>query len=427
MRYIWCTYLAAFISFQSLHLCYASENVNDIDDAQWESYNYNQADDDVEFDWYFDDPYFSFPSDDAAVVDMKESLKAHREEEQRIYDEKKEYIIQLITAGSCTLFGLILGTFCTSVLLYYAKKTRLMIRYDSEGALIEANILASEPNIEEMVKNDSTISSRKEIKTLTTKSSDENSEPVINDSYSIMSDDETNYASYSSSKGSSSSESIAAAVDDDEWQQNVINMKGVATTQRIKRKLPNEKTKQIDFNTVWKAVDQQQPLLSTQRVVVVVEYRTEEAPHRFRKRLIIMGNDVQVSESRGIVKKQVLLYVLKGSPKSGQCCGGIHRALNWKMQLSFFFILSLFIVLTVATFVASSKLLSRNLFFAYLAVFLLLVILQIIFLDAAIANIVSKQYLEDGRVFPAYVKLNNASFEKKELDMALKHGTSSFV
>ena len=427
MRYIWCTYLAAFISFQSLHLCYASENVNDIDDAQWESYNYNQADDDVEFDWYFDDPYFSFPSDDAAVVDMKESLKAHREEEQRIYDEKKEYIIQLITAGSCTLFGLILGTFCTSVLLYYAKKTRLMIRYDSEGALIEANILASEPNIEEMVKNDSTISSRKEIKTLTTKSSDENSEPVINDSYSIMSDDETNYASYSSSKGSSSSESIAAAVDDDEWQQNVINMKGVATTQRIKRKLPNEKTKQIDFNTVWKAVDQQQPLLSTQRVVVVVEYRTEEAPHRFRKRLIIMGNDVQVSESRGIVKKQVLLYVLKGSPKSGQCCGGIHRALNLKMQLSFFFILSLFIVLTVATFVASSKLLSRNLFFAYLAVFLLLVILQIIFLDAAIANIVSKQYLEDGRVFPAYVKLNNASFEKKELDMALKHGTSSFV
>eukprot|EP00985_Skeletonema_marinoi_P001537 scaffold617_cov94-Skeletonema_marinoi.AAC.1 len=179
MRRLWCAYLPALIAIHSFHLCYASEgndsgdNNDDLenDDAQWEDYNdqnYRQEDDDVEFDWYFDDPYFEFPTDDAVVAEMKASLKAYREEEQRIKEERKEHTIQLLSAGACAL-------------------------YDNEGIVVHANILASEPNI---MNNEHENSPTEAIKTLPNRSSsDGNSEQAIHDSYSIMSDDDdTNFA-----------------------------------------------------------------------------------------------------------------------------------------------------------------------------------------------------------------------------------------
>ena len=436
MRRLWCAYLPALIAIHSFHLCYASEgndsgdNNDDLenDDAQWEDYNdqnYSQEDDDTEFDWYFDDPYFEFPTDDAVVAEMKASLKAYREEEQRIKEERKEHTIQMLSAGSCALFGIILGTFCTSVSLYYAKKTAIVIRYDNEGIVVNANILASEPNI---MNNEHENSSTEAIKTLPNRSSsDGNSEQAIHDSYSIMSDDDdTNFASYSlgpnsSSKGSSSSESAAAA--DEDSQQDDNNANNVTTPRLSNRRHPSVGWKQTNFERVWKAADHQH-IPSNQRYVVVVEYKHPEFASRTRKRLVVMGNDIKVSESKEMNKNKVLLYVLKGSPASGQCCGEIHRALKWTMQLSFFFILSFCIVLTVVTVVAASKLLSQNLFVAYLAVFLLVVSLQFICLDTAFTNIVAKQYLDDGRDLPVRMKLTNGSFERKELDMTLKHGVS---
>lgn len=436
MRRLWCACLAALIVIHSFHICHASEGSNDFnyvdnDDAQWEDYNpRNSQDDDLDSDWYFDDPYARayYPTDDAAIAEIKASIKAYHKEEQRMKEERKEHTIQLLFAGSCALFGLIMGTFCTSVTLYYAKKTALVIRYDNEGIVVEANILASEPNIAGLLKNEHEQSSTGEIKTLTKRSSDGNSEQAIQDSYSMMTDDDddddTNYASYSSTKGSSSSESAAAA--DVDSQQDDNNVNNITATPRHSNRNRAAEKKRNDFESVWKAIDQQR-IPSTQRFVVVVEYKDTDSASKIRKRLFVMGNDIKLSESKEMNNNnnnKVLLYVLKGSPKSGQCCGEIHRALKWTMQLPFYILLSFCIVLTMVTVVTASKMLSQTLFVAYLVVLLLLASLQIIFLDAAFSNIIAKQYLEDGRDFPVGTKLKNASFERKEMDMTLKHGIS---
>ena len=421
---MWCACLAALVVIHNFDLCHASEGSNDSGDnnndgEDYEAQDYRQ-DDDLESDWYFDDPYARvfYPTDDG-------------EEEQRSREERKEYIIQLLSAGSCALFGLMLGSFCTSVSLYCAKKTALVIRYDNEGIVVEANILASEPNIEGLLKNEhnkSSSSSGGEVKILAKRGSDGTSEQAIHDSYTIMSDtddddDDTNYASHSSSTTSSSSSESAAAAGDVDSQQDGNNVNNLVTP-RLSNRHPAADKKQNDFESLWKEAMGQQYLHSTQRFVVVVEYKDAEYASRIRKRLMVMGNDIKLSGKEMNKSSKVLLYVLRGSPKSGQCCGEIHRALKWNMQLSFFFLLSFCIVLTIVTVVSASKMLSQNVFVAYLCVLLLLVSLQIICLDAAFTNIIAKQYLENGRDLPVGMKLKNSSFERKEMDMTLKHDIS---
>ena len=416
MRRLWCAYILALIAIHSFQLCCAYEgndaddNNSDLnyDDDQWADYidqSYEEEDEDIDYDWYFDDPYFEFPTDDAAAAEMKANIKEYREE-QRVNEERREHTIRLLSAGFSVLFGLILGTFSTSVSLYYAKKTALVTRYNNEGIVVDADILASEPN---MLNTEQ----EKISKTLTNKSRDGNIEQAIHDNYSILSeDDDSNFASFSlgpnsSSKGSSSSESAAASEED-----------------RLNNRNPSEGRKPMkDFDSVWKAIDQQH-IPPIQRYIVVIEYKHPEFSSRIRKRLIVMGDDIKVSESKDMSKNKISLYVLKGSPKSGQCCGEIHRALKWNRQLFFVFFLFFCMVLTVATVVAAWKLLSKYLFWTYLAVLLLLVLLQITCLSAALTNLVAKQYLDDGHDLPLVMNVKNASFEKKELDATLKHGVS---
>ncbi len=429
MRRLWYAYIPALIAILSFQLCFAYEG-NDVDDNnhvfnydddEWEDYidqTYVEQDDDIDYDWYFDDPYFEFPEDDGVVAEMKAALKAHRKEEQRIKEERREQTIRIVSAGSCVLFGLILGTFCTSILLYYAKKTALLIRYDNEGVVVDAKILASEPNIGSTEQD-------KTSAMITNKSRDGNFEHAIHDNYSILSDDDdSNFASFSlgpnsSSKGSSSIESGAGSEEDSQQQDSNKSM----ANPRLNNKNPSEERKPMkDFESVWKETDEQH-IPPAQRFIVVVEYKHPEFSSRIRKRLFVMGNDIKLS-SKDISKNKISLYVLKGSPKSGQCCGEIHRALKWDRQLFFVFSLSFLIVLTMATVIAASKLLSKHLFWIYLAVFLLAVLLEITCLNAAVTNLVAKQYLDDGRDLPLVVKAKNASFEKKELDATLRHGVS---
>ncbi len=432
MRRLWNAYICALIAILSFQLCCAYEgngvddnnHVFNYNDDEWEDYidqTYLDDDDDIGYDWYFDDPYFEFPEDDSVVAEMKAALKAHRKEEQRIKEERREQTIRLVSAGSCVLLGLIFGTFCASILLYYAKKSALLIRYDIEGMVVDAKILASEPNIGSTEQD-------KTSAMVATKSRDGNFEQAIHDNYSILSDDDdSNFASYSlgpnsSSKGSSSIES-AAGSEEDSQQQNV-NMKRIATP-RLNDRNPSEGRKSMkDFESVWKEETDQQHIPPNQRFAVVVEYKHPKFSSRIRKRLFVMGNDIKLSRSNEMSKNKISLYVLKGNPKSGQCCGEIHRALKWNRQLFVVFSLSFFIVLTMATVIAASKLLSKHLFWIYLAVFLLLVLLEITCLNAAVTNLVAKQYLEDGRDLPLVMKAKNASFEKKELDTTLRHGVS---
>ena len=445
-RKSWCIGFAVLVAIQSFHSCHASSedrsnNSQDRNDNQWgdnndaadqweDYYNADEVDQKDDDDWYFDDPYA--PNDDAVLAKLKAQYNKYKQEEEILREERKEYNIRLLTAGSVALFGIVMATFCTSVSLYYAKKTALMLKYENEGVVVEAKILASDPSI---VTNVHDKSSSGKSKILIKRSSDGNSDQATHDSYSILTDDDdASYqnnlnASYSSLKGSSSSDSADAAHEDSQQDHcnNITTPRHSNTKPAAEKKQGNE-----EFESIWKTAGYEEPPISpTQRFAVVVEYKDidYDITSRIRKRFVVLGSDIQISlsnSSREMMNHKVRMYVLKGNPKSGQSCGEIHRALSWKKQLSFFFLLSFCAALMVVAVLTTSKMLSQTLFWVYLGFLLVLMSLQILVLDGAFTNIISKQYLENGRDLPLGTSnlRTNPSFDRNEMSETLKHGFS---
>ena len=449
-RKSWCIIFAALIAIQGFYVCHASSEDNgnnsgdrdggensisnssdsndDDDDAvQWEDYDYDAYKVDRNADnWYFDDPFA--PQDDVVLARLNAQYNRLKAEEQTLREERKEYTIRVLTAGSVALFGIVMATFCASVSLYYAKKIALLLKYENEGIVVEARVLASDPSV--TYEQDKPSSSGKN-KIITKLSSDGNSDQAIHDSYSLMSSvDDTSYqhnlnASYSSIKGSSSSETHADPPRPDHCKPPV--------TPRTSNIKPGPDKKQMEFESMWKAVETELPISPTQRYAVVIEYQDIdcEVASMIRKRLMVNGIDIKISEecsnSSRELNHRVLLYVLKDIPKSGQSCGEIHRALSSKRQLSFFFLLSFCLALSIVTITAASKMLSQTLLLVYLGAIVVLVSLQILLLDDAFENIISKQYLESGRDYlpMGTSKMGgNPSYERNEMAETLQHGFS---
>ena len=436
----WCIIFAALIAIQGFYVCHASEdrsnnsgdrdgdenNISnsgdsnddhddhDDDAVQWEDYDAYEVDNNADK-WYFDDPFA--PQDDVVLARLNAQYNRLKAEEQILREERKEYTIRVLTAGSIALFGIVMATFCASVSLYYAKKIAYLLKYENEGIVVEARVLASDPSIVTYEQDKSSSSGKNKI--ITKLSSDGNSDQAIHDSYSIMSSvDDTSYqnlnASYSSIKGSSSSETPHYKP---------------PTTPRTSNIKSGPDKKQIEFESMWKAVESEPPIPPTQRYAVVLEYQDIDCDvaTRIRKRLVVNGIDIKISECNNSSRElnhKVLLYVLKDLPKSGQSCGEIHRALSSKRQLSFFFLLSFCLALSIVTITAASKMLSQTLLLVYLGVIVVLVLLQILLLDDAFENIISKQYLESGRDMGTSKLGGNPSYERNEMAETLKHGFS---
>ncbi len=439
-RKSWCIIFAALIAIQGFYVCHASEdrsnnsgdgdenNISnsgdsnydddyDDDSVQWEDYDaYYEVDKNAD-NWYFDDPFA--PQDDVVLARLNAQYNRLKAEEQTLREERNEYTIRVLTAGSVALFGIVMATFCASVSLYYKKKIALLLKYENEGIVVEARVLASDPSIVTYEQDKSSSSGKNKI--ITKLSSDGNSDQAIQDSYSIMSSvDGTSYqnlnASYSSIKGSSSS-------------SETPHYKP-PTTPRTSNIKPGPDKKQMEFESMWKAVESEPPIPPTQRFAVVLEYQDIDCDvtSMIRKRLVVNGIDIKISEecsnSSRELNRKVLLYVLKDIPKSGQSCGEIHRALSSKRQLSFFFLLSFCLALSIVTITAASKMLSQTLLLVYLGVIVVLVSLQILLLDDAFENIISKQYLESGRDMGTSKLGGNPSYERNEMAETLKHGFS---
>jgi hypothetical protein len=446
-RKSWCIIFAALIAIQGFYVCASEDRSNnsgdrdgdennisnsgdsnddddDYDDdvVQWEDYDAYEVDKNAD-NWYFDDPFA--PQDDEVLARLNAQYNRLKAEEQTMRGERKEYTIRLLTAGSVALFGIVMATFCASVSLYYSKKIALLLKYENEGIVVEARVLASDPSIVTYEQDKSSSSGKNKI--ITKLSSDGNSDQAIHDSYSIMSSvDGTSYqnlnASYSSIKGSSSSETHADPPRPDHYMP--------PTTPRTSNIKPGPHKKQMECESMWKTVGAEPPIPPTQRFAVVLEYQDIDCDvtSMIRKRLVVNGIDIKISEecsnSSRELNHKVLLYVLKEIPKSGQSCGEIHRALSSKRQLSFFFLLSFCLALSIVTITAASKMLSQTLLLVYLGVIVVLVSLQILLLDDAFENIISKQYLESGRDMGTSKLGGNPSYERNEMAETLKHGFS---
>ena len=369
--------------------------------------------------WYADDPYM--PTDDYILQEIKTELNAERDAIDYENESRRTRMRQLLTyfvSILVSILGLASAVFLTSIFLYDLRMEMLMRRYARKGAVVEGRVLASDPDIEETVKAANAVESLPKIEN--------------NDSYSIMTDDES-YQAGSRSMYSFSIRSGANDVDKrqksditgaKEWRDPIgceVSFTGGSnqtSTAKSKQK-PTAKT----------GTPERTQNLSVMRFHVIVEYDdvsyhdaiSQHSSEIIRKRLWVMGEDVE-GKSNNFSTPVVKLYVLKDKPKSGYPCGEVRRARRWQKRLSFNMQIMLGISFVICGAFVAKKMLSLTLFLLYIGLLLLQLPFVNCFLQKSFSKLLSESFIENGYKKPS--KLVKKPVDKEKMVSALKRGTS---
>jgi hypothetical protein len=369
--------------------------------------------------WYADDPYM--PTDDYILQEIKTELNAERDAIDYENESRRTRMRQLLTyfvSILVSILGLASAVFLTSIFLYDLRMEMLMRRYARKGAVVEGRVLASDPDIEETVKAANAVESLPKIEN--------------NDSYSIMTDDES-YQAGSRSMYSFSIRSGANDVDKrqksditgaKEWRDPIgceVSFTGGSnqtSTAKSKQK-PTAKT----------GTPERTQNLSVMRFHVIVEYDdvsyhdaiSQHSSEIIRKRLWVMGEDVE-GKSNNFSTPVVKLYVLKDKPKSGYPCGEVRRARRWQKRLSFNMQIMLGISFVICGAFVAKKMLSLTLFLLYIGLLLLQLPFVNCFLQKSFSKLLSESFIENGYKKPS--KLVKKPVDKEKMVPALKRGTS---
>ena len=400
------------------------ESQSQDNENQSQDQNNEMDDDNVDYDrWYADDPYM--PTDDYVLQQMRtqwdeEQLEAMNDENERreaMYSRIREVSMNVL-AGSMSILGFLSAIFTTSILLYFLRVQSLMRRYNREGVKVLAPILVSDPDIEEEMKRSQADGYNRQHFIGETSDKVQN-----NDSYSMMTDDE----SYNqvNSRISSDSGSDGSAVrsrlfnDIEEAIKSDVNMEELKEEhQRRHHPLVSTVVSFAGGSAHTKSTSKsrtvskkKQRFLSKQFRVIVqyddITYHDEinqESSSIIRKRLFVTGEDIvdNSKPSDASSKKRLLvkLHVLKDEPNSGYPSGDINRALRCSKWLSFFMHLMVGCALVLGGVVMAQKLLPPPLFYVYVGILLLQVPIMNCFLQKSFTGIISKEYLEDGMSLP---------------------------
>ena len=369
--------------------------------------------------WYADDPYM--PNDDYILQEIKAELDAERDAINYENESKRTLMRHLLTysvGGSVSILGLASAVFLTSIFLYDLRMEMLMRRYARKGTVVEGRILASDPDIAETMTTANAVESLPKIEN--------------NDSYSIMTDDE----SYQAGSRSVYSFSIRSGAHDvDEGQKSEITgakewpdpigcevsfMGGSNQTSTAKSK---------QKSTAKTVTSERTQNLSVMRFHVIVEYDdvsyhdafSQHSSEIIRKRLWVTGEDVE-GKSNNFSTPVVKLYVLKDKPKSGYPCGEVHRARRWQKRLSFNMHIMLGVSFVICGAFVAKNTLSLALFLLYIGLLLLQLPFVNCFLQKSFSKLLSDSFLENGYKKPS--KLATKPVDKEKMISALKQGTS---
>jgi len=411
-----------------LTICHASSNdessgnsegshSQDTGDSEDNDENESEEYDDAvyqEDNWYADDPYY--PTDDYYLQQMSHSeLNAMNNKNESPID-MHELLLHFL-AGSVSIFGLASAVFCTAIFLYFLRVDSLLRRYASEGVAVDGRILASVPDIQEEMKRCSEEISDRNI-TFADKIQN-------NDSYSMMTDDESYQISrseYSGSDGSVEEGQKHGNIKEREQRHPIISgaNSAQASTAKSRRPVTSDNTK----------VPEGRRRFLTMSFRVMMEYDdityhdiiSQESSEVIRKRLLVMGEDI-VEPSKSSSKLLVKLHVLKNQPMSGHPCGEVRRAIRWQKRLSFNVYIMLGVALVIGGAIMAKKVLPSTLFFVYIGLIILQVPILNCFLDGSFSKIISDRYLENGLRLPATNPKTRLD-DKEKMISALKHGTS---
>ena len=422
------------------------ESQSQDNENQSQDQNNEMDDDNVDYDrWYADDPYM--PTDDYVLQQMRtqwdeEQLEAMNDENERreaMYSRIREVSMNVL-AGSMSILGFLSAIFTTSILLYFLRVQSLMRRYNREGVKVLAPILVSDPDIEEEMKRSQADGYNRQHFIGETSDKVQN-----NDSYSMMTDDESyNQVNSRISSDSGSDGSVVRSRlfnDIEEAIKSDVNMEELKEEhQRRHHPLVSTVVSFAGGSAHTKSTSKsrtvskkKQRFLSKQFRVIVqyddITYHDEinqESSSIIRKRLFVTGEDIvdHSKPSDASSKKRLLvkLHVLKDEPNSGYPSGDINRALRCSKWLSFFMHLMVGCALVLGGVVMAQKLLPPALFYVYVGILLLQVPIMNCFLQKSFTGIISKEYLEDGMSLP-YESSKKGINEEKMMSV-LKNGTS---
>jgi hypothetical protein len=359
--------------------------------------------------WYADDPYM--PTDDYILHEIKAELDAERnainfENESR--RTRMRQLLMCLVGSLVSILGLASAVFLSSVFLYDLRMEMLMRQYALEGAVVEGRILASDPVIEETMKTANAVESLPEIQN--------------NDSYSIMTDDESYQAGSRSVYSEEGQKTDITGAK--EWQDPTgCEVSFTAGSNQISTAKSKQKStaKTVTFERTQN--------LSVMRFHVIVEYDdvsyhdaiSQHSSEIIRKRLWVMGEDVE-GKSNNFSLPVVKLYVLKDKPKSGYPCGEVHRARRWQKRLSFNVHIMLGVSLVICGAIVAKRMLSLTLFLLYIGLFLLQLPFVNCFLQKSFSKLLSESYIENGYKKPS--KHAKKPVDKEKMIFALKRGVS---
>lgn len=406
-----------------LAICGAAEDDSNSNEASQSSEDDHGAssDDfaDNQEEWYADDPYL--PTDDEFVQQIQAEMNAQQNEMNDDLENRRNQIRRILiyaAAGSIAILGLVSAIFCTSLLLYDLGMVMLMRRYVREGVVVDCRILVSDPDIDDCAKNNAVEHLPVNIQN--------------SDSYSMMTDDESYQGG---SKGVFSVSGRSGINDVKEGQnvdtknkqspqwQNPVGSEVSFGNGSNDQTLTVQSTLQTLSAKAFPAKKRQLPFL---RYHVIVEYDdisyhdaiSNVSSEIIRKRLFIMGEDIEVTnEGNNIVK----LYVLKQLPKSGLPCGEVRRSLRWQKKLSLNLHVMFGLLFVVGGAIAVETMLSRSFLFLYIGLLLLQLPFLSCFLQNSFSKILTETYLESG-----YKQLSKQkkAVDKQKLIFALIQGTS---
>jgi hypothetical protein len=367
--------------------------------------------------WYADDPYM--PTDDEFIQQIRAELDAERSamnyEDEFRTTRVRQLLINFV-AISVSIVGLVSAVFCTSILLYDLRTDFLMRRYTREGVVVESRILVSDPDIEESMKAANVVNVVKPL-------------PKIqnNDSYSIMTDDE----SYQAGSRSLYSFSVRSGAHDVEKGQKSDGTGVKKWSDPIGSEVSftdgsnqssTSKSREQTFNAKTATSDGTQNM----RFHVIVEYDdisyhdviSQYSSEIIRKRLWVMSEDVEGAGTNFSTK----LHVLQDKPMSGYPCGEVRRALRWQKRLSFNVHIMLGLSFAICGAFVAKNILSPTLFHLYMGFLVLQLPMVQMFLQRSFTKVISEKYLENGYIMPS--KLAKKPVDKQKMIAALKQGSS---
>jgi hypothetical protein len=381
--------------------------------------------------WQADDLFFYWPTDDALLKELNAEIvemRAHAELEAE--REAKAFHItgtlHIALAAMCSLVGFITATSCISTALYCHKLDALMRRYRREGTVVEAKVLLSDPNMEELLEKVEDTESQKGLVHADSNLSEDNS-------YTMMTEEDDDGMSYQQMINGSDDDSGGSDSRRNDNNQHINNSDNTrrpdVESERTKKSIvqftPDTTNYPRKTRPEKSHTRQSRGISRSQRFRAIVEYDdvTVGDRSRIRKQLELVGRDVTIAETQDDVvptEFQVRLYVLPKHNLSGYPCEGVHRSLSLQRRVSIVIYIMCGLSVSAGGAFLTWYIIPTALFWAYISLMVLQVPILSIFLSEAFGKVIDSEYLQQGvRVSSEQAKMPfNALGSKESFDVA---------